>query len=285
MNEYKKKLLRQKVDRGIITKDILELKSGIQLLDNWVREKGFNNYEEYLNIIALGRGFTCYEEYEKVWMYYPGMASPIKENRKNSRFLGIYIAENAVVRLFEYAQKMPHYNVGYDIICPRGYRIDVKATVLSRYNIFNFHIGRNMIADYFVLVAFNNIIELKPLHLWIIKGDENISGCPMRNLNILSILNEPDYLSIYQKYEKTDRLDKLKNICKIFNAKNKVDIEDYNVPSKHLIIDIITQLRSERKNEILPTDILHIIEKKKKETIRDRVPIVTEEDCKTKGTR
>ena len=180
---------------------------------------------------------------------------------------------------------MPHYNIGYDIICPRGDRIEVKATVLSRYNIFNFHISRNMIADYFVLVAFNNFIELKPLHLWIIKGDENISGCPMRNLNILSILNEPDYLSIYQKYEKTDRLDKLKNICKIFNAKNKVDIEDYNVPSKHLIIDIITQLRSERKNEILPTDILHIIEKKKKETIRDRVPIVTEEDCKTKGTR
>ncbi len=282
ISEYRKNILKQKVNRGIIAKDILELKNTAQLLDNWAREKGFNNYDEYLNIIALGRGFTCYGEYEKVWMYYPGMTSPIKENRKDTRFLGIYIAENAISKLFKGSQKMPFNNIGYDIICPKGHRIDVKSTILNRYNIFNFHINRNKIADYFILVAFNNIMELKPLHLWIIKGDENISGCPMRELKTLSMLNEHDHLEDYQKYEKIDKLEELKGICKIFDMKNKVEIEDYNVPSKILILDIILQLRSEGKTEILPTDILHIIEKKKKETLTDRIPIVPEEDCKLK---
>lgn len=280
ISEYKKDVLRVKVNRGIIKKDILELKSTTQLLDNWSREKGFNNYDEYLNIIALGRGFTCYSEYEKIWMYYPGMPSPIKENRKDTRFLGVYIAENAVARLFKGSQKMPHYNVGYDIICPKGHRIDVKATILNRYNLFSFHINRNMVADYFVLIGFNNIIELKPLYLWIIKGDENISGCPMRNLELLSILNEPDYLRVYQKHERIDKLEELKNICKIFDAKNKVEINDYNVPSKHLILDIVLQLRLAGKNEILPTDILHIIDEKKKERIENRVPIISKDECR-----
>lgn len=277
MNNYRKGLLSRKIDRGLIPKVTLELKNSAQHLDSWSREKGFKNYEEYLNIIALGRGFTCYREYEKVWKYYPGMTSPVKENRKMAKFLGVHIAENAVVKLFEGAQRMPYNNIGYDIICPKGYKMDVKATVLSRYNIFNFHISRNMIADYFILVAFNNIIELEPLHLWIIGGNE----AGLRDLNMLCIRNESDHLSKYQKYEKIDKMEKLRSICEIFNTKNGVNVEDYNVPNKNLILDIISQLRSEGKSDILPTDILHVIEKKKKETITARVPIIPAEDCRT----
>jgi len=129
-----------------------------------------------LNIVAIERGFICYGEYEKVWSYYPGMPSPIKENRTDPRFIGIYIAENGIVKIYEGSKRMPYYNPGYDIICPKGYKIDVKATVLNRYNTLSFAINKNKIADYFALVVFNNIIELIPTHIWIIRSDENIDG-------------------------------------------------------------------------------------------------------------
>jgi hypothetical protein len=75
-------MLRRKAKVGTVDKEVLNIKSSKKLLDDWARGNGFNNYDEYLNIIALGRGFTCYGEYEKVWSYYPEMPSPIKENRK-----------------------------------------------------------------------------------------------------------------------------------------------------------------------------------------------------------
>ncbi len=276
--DYIKSLLQRKVEKGILDRNALCLKGSGELLDHWAKERGFRNYEEYLNIIALGRGFTCYGEYEKVWTYYPGMPNPIRENRKNARFLGVYIAESGISKIFEESQRMKYYNPGYDIICPKGYKIDVKATSLNYYNIFNFSIDKNMIADYFVMVAFNNIIELKPLHIWIIKGDENVCGCPIRELNRLIISNEPKYLDIYRKYERIDKLDELKDICNKFDAKNRMEIEGYNDPRKHIILDIVAQLRLAAYEEILPTDIQHILEVKKKETMSDRVKIVPKED-------
>lgn len=277
-NSYRKELLKYKVNKGIIDKNILNIKGSKALLNDWAKERGFRNYEEYLNIVALGRGFTCYGEYEKVWTYYPEMPSPIKENRKDPRFLGIYIAENGIAKIYEGSQRMKYYNPGYDIVCPKGYKIDIKATALNAYNTFSFIINNNMIADYFVMVAFNNIIDLEPLHLWIINGDEDINGCPIRKLGRLTIPNEPKYLEIYQKYERIDKLNELKNICKIFGAKNRIETKEYNTPNKHMMLDIIAQVRLESYGEILPTDILHILEKKKKQTIADRVPIIPKED-------
>lgn len=277
-DKYRMKLLKDKADLGIIDKNLLNIKSGKKLLNDWARERGFNSYEEYLNIIALGRGFTCYREYEQVWMYYPEMPSPIKENRTDPRFIGIYIAENGIAKIYEGSQRMPYCNPGYDIICPKGYKIDVKSTVLNRYNTLNFRINQNMITDYFALIAFNNIIELKPMYMWLIQGDEDVYGCPIRTLDTLTILNEPTHLYRYKKYEKTDKLEKLRDICKGFDAQNKVEINDYNVPTKSMILDIILQLRMASYDEILPTDILHVLEKKKKETISDRVKIFSSED-------
>lgn len=279
-NQYRKKLLQRKVDEDIIDKNILNTKGSKILLNDWAEEKGFRNYEEYLNIIALGRGFTCYAEYEKVWMYYPEMPSPIKENRRDPRFLGIYIGENGFKEIYERSQRMEYCNPGYDIICPKGYKIDVKSTTLNSYNTFSFVINKNMIADYFAMIAFNNIIDLEPLHLWIINGDEDIYGCPIRKLDRLTILNEQKYLDLYQKYERIDKLNELKNICKIFDAKNRMDTKEYNIPTKHMMLDIIAQVRLAAYGEILPTDILHVLEKKKKETIADRVSIIPEEDTK-----
>lgn len=89
------------------------------------------------------------------------MPNPTKEDRNDTRFIGIYIAENGMNKLYENSKRMILNNIGYDIICPKGYKIDVKATVLNRYNNFDFGINKNMIADYFALIGFNNIIKLE----------------------------------------------------------------------------------------------------------------------------
>jgi hypothetical protein len=269
-----KNLLQRKVSLGIIDKTILNIKTSKELLDDWARKRDFYDYEEYLNIIALGRGFTCYEEYIKVRSYYPGMPDPIKENRLDNKFIGVYIGENGIAKIYEGSKRMSYHNPGYDVICPKGYKIDVKATVLSRYNAFSFGIQQNKIADYFALVGFNNIIELEPLHIWIIKNDTDIHGRPLKELCALKIIDEPQYIQEYCKYEKFDKLDMLKNVCKEFDAKKKIEIADYSVTTRSEILDTIAQIRYELHSKIFPNDMLFMLEKKKKETISDRLKIV-----------
>lgn len=281
INPTMKSLLQRKVALGIIAKTVLNIKSSKELLDDWARKRHFYDYEEYLNIVALGRGFTCYEEYVKTRSYYPGMPNPIKENRMDNKFIGVYIGENGITKIYEGSKRMPYNHPGYDIICQKGYKIDVKSTVLSRYNTFSFGIQKNRTADYFALVGFNNIIELTPLHLWIIKSDENIHGRQLKELGALKIIDEPQYIQEYQKYENLYRLEMLKSVCKDFDGKNKIDVKDYNVTTRGTILDIIFQIRTRTIGNISPIDILLMLEKKKKETIGDRLEIIPNEDVKS----
>lgn len=54
-DQYRKNLLQKKVAIGIVDETSINIRSSKELLDNWARERHFYNYEEYLNIIALGR--------------------------------------------------------------------------------------------------------------------------------------------------------------------------------------------------------------------------------------
>lgn len=279
MDPYRKKLMKKK--SRYLGSDVLALKGTNWLLDNWAKSKGFKNYEEYLDVAAIGRGFTCYEEYSKIWKYYPGMSDPIKENRKDARFLGSYIAENSILKLFEGSQGTNYANPGYDIICGKGYKIDVKAATLSQYNIFHFHIGRNMIADYFILVGFDNIINLRPLHLWIINANEIMRECPIRESGVFAISNEPKYLYSLQKYEKIDKLKELADICNKFNINKSIDINNDNIPTKAHILDIIVRLRLSGKSDIDYADILDILKEKRK--MENRVPLIPANECRHSG--
>lgn len=108
INPTMKSLLQRKVGLGIIGKTVLDIKSSKELLDDWARKRCFYNYEEYLNIITLGRGFTCYEEYVKTRSYYPGMPNPIKENRMDNKFMGIYILQKTELRKYMKGLKECH---------------------------------------------------------------------------------------------------------------------------------------------------------------------------------
>lgn len=278
LDKKTKKLLKRKAELGIIDESVLDMKNSDDLLDDWAKEKSFHSYEDYLNSIAIGRGFICYLEYEQVWSFYPRMPSPIKENRKDRRFIGVYIGENAVAKLYDESKRMPYFNPGYDIICPKGYKIDVKSTVLSRYNTFGFAINKNKIADYFVLVAFNNIIELAPIHLWVVKSDENIDGKMVNQLYKLAIINEQRYIDKYSKYEKLDKLDILKNLCKEFGAENRIEINDDGIINRYALQNIAAQIKEDPSKKISLIDILDILERKPKKTKTERVPIIPEED-------
>lgn len=251
-----------------------------RLLDKWARDKGVDNYQEYLDTIAIERGFTSYKEYMKVWQLYPGMPDPIKENRKDSRFLGSYIAENGVFKLFEGCQKMKTNNPGYDIICTRGYKVDVKASSLDRFNTFKFSIWKNQIADYFALVGFDNVFNLKPLYLWIIKGNEMIQNRRTRlnDMYSISIANEPELVKPFEKYNRVDKLKELGNLCGEFNKYNKIEIDNGNTPTKAHILDIIVKMKLSGKSST-PSDIFDVLREEQK--IENRLPLIPECDCRS----
>jgi hypothetical protein len=54
-------------------------------------------------------------------------AKPLNENRDCSQYLGIHIAERVLSNIFENVKRLPLHNHGYDFICNKGYKIDVKS--------------------------------------------------------------------------------------------------------------------------------------------------------------
>lgn len=100
------------------------------------------------------------------------------ENKSCSQYLGVVIAERLCRHLFKDVEVMPNNHSGYDIICNKGKRIDVKAACVTfteknkKYSRWAFRIKKNTIADFFILVAFDNRTDLNPLHLWMIPGNE-----------------------------------------------------------------------------------------------------------------
>ena len=101
------------------------------------------------------------------------------KNKSCSQYLGIVAAERLVKHLFNDVEMMPPNFHGYDLICNRGKKIDVKASTThirknknSIVNRWQFSINCNKDCDYFLCMAFDNIKELNPLIAWMIPGNE-----------------------------------------------------------------------------------------------------------------
>lgn len=103
------------------------------------------------------------------------------ENETCSMFLGIHIAERVLSHVFNGVERMPMNNPGYDFICNHGKKIDVKSSCLQK-NGWSFAIKRNIIADYFLCIAFDNREDLNPLHLWLLprNGFSHLTGVSIR---------------------------------------------------------------------------------------------------------
>jgi len=104
---------------------------------------------------------------------------PMSENKECSSHLGVYYVERVLSNIYPDAIRMPYGNPGYDIICNRGKKIDVKSgCILKNQNGWMFNIKYNTIADYFACIAFDNRIELNPLYMWMLPGEKfnHLSG-------------------------------------------------------------------------------------------------------------
>lgn len=120
----------------------------------------------------------CHNEQNRLWeKANPGKRRasmngmrPFDENRECPQFLGVHIAERVLSHVFKDVERMPILNHGYDFICNRGKKIDVKSSCLWKNGCWGFYINRNTIADYFLCLAFDNRKDLTPLHAWIIPG-------------------------------------------------------------------------------------------------------------------
>lgn len=97
-------------------------------------------------------------------------------NKSCSSYLGIVIAEQVLSKVFKNVEIMPHNNPGFDFICGNGFKIDVKSSCryirgITYSDIWMFNINKNIIADYFLCLAFDNRTDLNPQYLWLIRGD------------------------------------------------------------------------------------------------------------------
>jgi hypothetical protein len=131
-------------------------------------------------------------------------------NKVCTQFLGIHIAERVLSKIFKDVEVFPYGHKGYDFICNKGFKIDVKsATKRSNRNknAWVFNIKKNQIPDYFLCLAFDNRKDLNPKYLWLINGNK------INDKNTLSIsLSKRDE---WKQYELTDKLKDVISCCNI----------------------------------------------------------------------
>ena len=99
---------------------------------------------------------------------------PMSENKDCASFLGCHIAEQTLAKIFKNVIRMPPNNPGYDFICNKGMKIDVKSATShmhSKVRRWGFKVHNNPNTDYFLFLAFDNRIELNPLYLWLVPSN------------------------------------------------------------------------------------------------------------------
>jgi len=132
----------------------------------------------------------CQSCYQSDRAYKTTSRRPMYENKKCAAYLGIYVAERVLSAVFKNVNRMPNGNKGYDFICNSGCKIDVKSCVDRSAKLgishWAFGIKQNKIADYFLCLAFDNRIDLNPIHLWLIPSEivNNLHGLIISDTNI-----------------------------------------------------------------------------------------------------
>jgi hypothetical protein len=129
---------------------------------------------------------------------------PMEEAKDCPLYLGVYVAENVLSTFFDNITRMPFGHHGFDYICGKGFKIDVKSACLHN-NIWTFYTRRNTVADYFLCLGFDNRNDLNPLHVWLFPNDVTNSKASIQISNgSLSIKRR-------SKYERP--LDKVLECC------------------------------------------------------------------------
>jgi len=101
---------------------------------------------------------------------------PMSENKTCPAYLGCHVAEKMLSKVFKDVEVMPTHNPGFDFICNRGKKIDVKSSCEivrdGKSHAWQLCINNNTVADYFLCIAFDNREDLNPLYLWLVDGSD-----------------------------------------------------------------------------------------------------------------
>lgn len=134
------------------------------------------------------------------------------DNKSCALYLGVAIAERVLSKVFKDVQRMPMHNPGFDFICNKGYKIDVKSATINKYNRWNFQIRGNIIADYFLCILYKNRDELKnPLKIWLIPTNAMVDGRKVKDRPTLSMGTHS--INKYSAFERVDKLNAVKTVC------------------------------------------------------------------------
>ena len=166
---------------------------------------------EYNDYKSQKKGYKDYNEYQREQNHMSGRYQSMSKNRECAQYLGVHIVERILSKIWDNVTRMPNGNRGYDFICGKGFKVDVKSSCLDIYGYLYFHIRRNKIADYFLLVGFDNREDLNPTHIWLIKGEQQILCINVNDRVGVSISDSNIYL--FKKYEQTNKMEKLKECC------------------------------------------------------------------------
>lgn len=145
---------------------------------------------------------------------------PMADNRSCSSFLGVLVAEQALSRFFDNITRMPYGNRGFDFVCGKGYKIDVKSSCMyystprAHTKSWKFTPRRNKVPDYFLLLAFDSRASLVPMHVWLVPGNV------INDRGAIRITDCPTSLARLAAYERP--LDKVVACCTAMREKGLV---------------------------------------------------------------
>ncbi len=205
--QYKKEIPSKKIKHQWSEEEIKMLKS---------------NYQYYLTHKKEAESFFGLD-----WIKIQNTAiylkiTSMKTNKNCAQFLGCHVAERVLSHVFKDVKRMPYNNKGYDFVCNKGFKIEVKSSCLNKNNRYTFQNLNNKTANYFLLITFDNRKDLNPQHIWLIKSDEILNNYKEINkYKTLILTNTEIYLSKYSKYELTDKLKETIECCSTLKSINK----------------------------------------------------------------
>lgn len=137
---------------------------------------------------------------------------PMSKNRECTLYLGVHIAERVLSKVFDNVARQPNNNPGFDFICGKGFKVDVKSACLihglNRKPRWQFRINKNKIAEFFLCLAFDNRNSLTPLHMWLF---------PSSNINKINVLtSSTNMISKWDRYSLPTT--KVSNCCNILKG-------------------------------------------------------------------
>jgi hypothetical protein len=161
---------------------------------------------------------SCDTKYAKTRRNAKGTQTPLGQAKDIGAYLGVYIAERLLANVFKTTIRMPYGNPGYDFICGKGFKVDVKAACRKHKSNcsdeWQFNIKQNATADCFACFAMDNRKSLNPEHFWLIPADA------VNQKTTLAIFESK--LALFKQYEQP--LDNVLRGCEILKRTPPLEV-------------------------------------------------------------